>query len=239
MVGSDAEIFLIRARELLLSAQKSAAGPLLQYPPSPVITQNSQTVNQDVATRLQMSPPIKIPKTDAILKTEEKPQTSVTPDQTKKLMQLSIPKPDPVSGDLKGTNGIPGTFGTSYSTGPVQNPTNNLKNSPTKVNILHRGQMTGGLPPQQSAQMQHSGGTVQFSELKARLTQPLKTSVGEATSAKRPKTIGEKLNDFKKAEERLFPECSMCNCRHEPGTVCSSSPRTSNVVPDIIRFYTG
>ena len=190
-----------------------------------------------------MSPPIKIPKTDVVLKTEEKPQTSVTPDQTNKLMQLSKPKPDPVStGVQKGTNGIPGTpgtFGTSYSTGPVQNPSNNLKNSPTKVNILHRGQMTGGLPPQQSAQLQHSGGTVQFSELKARLTQPLKTSVGEPTSAKRPKTIGEKLNDFKKAEERLFPECSMCNCMHEPGTVCSSSPRTSNVVPDIIRFYTG
>ena len=186
-------------------------------------------MNQDnVATRLQMSPPIKIPKTDAVLKTEEKPQTSVTPDQTNKLMQLSTPKPDPVStmsGVQKGTNGIPGT----YSTGPVQNPTN----------ILHRGQMTGGLPPQQSAQMQHSGGTVQFSELKARLTQPLKTSVGEAASAKRPKTIGEKLNDFKKSEERHFPECSMCNCRHEPGTECRGSPRTSNVVPDIIRFYTG
>ena len=199
-------------------------------------------MNQDVATRLQMSPPIKIPKTDVALKTEEKPQTSVTPNQTNKQMQFSTSKPDPVStmsGVQKGTNGNPGTYGPSYSTDPVQNPTNNLKNSPTKVNILHRGQMTGGLPRQQSAQMQHSGGTVQFSELKARLTQPLKTSVGEATSAKRPKTIGEKLNDFKKAEEKHFPECSMCNCRHEPGTVCSSSPRTSNVVPDIIRFYTG
>ena len=212
-------------------------------------------MNPDVATRLQMSPPIQIlktdaiPKTETVPKTEEKPQTSGTSDQTNKQMLFSAPKPDPIStmsGVLNGTNGIPGTpgtlgtFGTSYSTGPVQNPTNNLKNSPSKVHILHRGQMTGGLPPQQSAApMQHSGGTVQFSELKARLTQPLKTSLGEATSAKRPKTIGEKLNDFKKAEERHFPECSMCNCRHELGTECRGSPRTSNVVPDIIRFYTG
>ena len=212
-------------------------------------------MNQDVATRLQMSPPIQIPKTEVVPKKEEIPKTeavtktgevnSVIPDQTDKQMQLSSPKPDPItimSGVQKGANGIPGIPGAPGNFGfisPLQNPTNNLKSSPTKVHILHRGQMTGGLPPQQSAPMHHSGGTVQFSELKARLTQPLKTSVGEATSAKRPKTIGEKLNDFKRAEERHFPECSMCNCRHEPGTECQGSPRTSNVVPDIIRFYTG
>ena len=196
-----------------------------------------------------------MPKTESVPQTDEKPQTSVNPYQTNKQMQLSATNPDPITnmpGVQKGTNGIPGTPGTPRTPvipgasgnfgfiSPLQSPTNNLKCSPTKVHILHRGQMTGGLPPQQSVPMQLTGGTVQFSELKARLTQPLKSSGGEATSAKRPKTIGEKLDDFKKAEERHFPECSMCNRRHEPSsTECQGSPQTANVIPDIIRFYTG